>query len=232
MKRYLWIPLGGTQIRTSGGIEWRNRGSAFDVLAVEHGFDRVDIDGDPTSPDPGIWSRAINGLMVQMLWRGHRKAWTRGVENLLRVHRLMSAREEARAVHELRYPRPIIWIGHSHGGAVAALALAASQSTKLHPSPAAFLSLDMPVRRWMSDEYRRIREMHPDLPIIHCHSTGYGWHARYRWLGSQGNSCEWDIADCNLRVDGGHSRFLSDDDYLPQWATLWPAIRQTIEDGA
>ena len=235
MTRYLYLPLGGTIVGSAPDREWRQRGSAFDCRARSAGFSRVDIDGDPSSPDPFVWNRAVNGLLIQQLFGRSRKDWRAGAGKLWECHDQMAAIERVRAedafckVHTV-YPRPIVWFAHSHAGTVAALALSLYGPLEKRDPPAALVSLDMPVRRNMEDVYRRIRYLYPTLPIIHLHSHGAGWSSRFRYLGSRWNGTEWPIATKNIPVEGGHSRFLSHPRYLPQWDLLFPRIRQIIEN--
>ena len=235
-QRYLYIPVGGTRIKKKS-FEWRNRGSEFDLIAGNNGFDRVDLDGDPTSPDIDIWSRAIGGTFVQSLWGGHRSAWRKGADSLLWAHYKCHDQEYERSrccvdrPLESRAQRPIVWIGHSHGGTVAALALAEAYSgvPSFHWNPpAAIVSLDMPVRRGLVWAYDRIRKRYPDIPIIHIHSQGISWSTRYRWLGSRFNTERWWHATANIPVLGGHSGFLTKLKYIWQWEDLWGLIRSII----
>ena len=232
MRRYLYLPVGGTRVnpfKAITGLEWRNAGSKFDLFARHYGFDRVDLDDDPTTRDKSIWSRAVNGLMLQALYGGHKRHWEKGGSATLQVHQDEWMQERERANREKRQPRPMVWFTHSHAGNCAFCALSRPE-TKGKPDlvPAGLVSLDMPVSRMMGDCYRQARELHPELPIIHIHSSGLGWHSRFRWLGSHFNDEQLAVADLNLSVDGGHGRFLRNNQYLGEWPRLFPEIRSLI----
>ena len=232
---YLYIPVGGTRVNPFKGqgskLEWRNNGSPWSLFARHYGFWRVDLDDDPTTRDKSIWSRAVNGLFLQALYGGHKRHWKGGGLSLLEVQASEAKKERERAETFKRSPRPILWCLHSHAGNCAFCALE-DQRTLEDSSlvPAALISLDMPVSRMMGDCYQRVRDMHPNLPIIHLYSTGVGWHSRFRWLGSHFNDEQLSVADKCESIGETHGAFLRDPQHLGQWARLWPMIRQAIDD--
>ena len=212
--RAWWLPrkIGPTR-------EWREAGSPFDTIATRHGINRVDLDGDPATPDPPLWSRRIGGTLWQQ-WRGtHRVPWEQLADHLFTLHlRLLKE-------HGEDFIRRTIWAAHSHAGAGACLAL--NRLIRLDPSlplPGALLSLDMPVRRPMQPVYDRLEACY-DGKIIHCHSTGWSLDDRFRWLGNRFASRVWKQAHLIIPVEGGHSRFLTRPPYLDQMDAIWPKVK-------
>ena len=71
----------------------------------------------------------------------------------------------------------------------------------------------MPVRRDMDDFYSlasgRCRYW------MHLYSER-GWKSKFRWLGSRFGPRELEVADCNIKVTGGHSGILSDPGHIRQ----------------
>ena len=224
MTKILYMPIGGTF--DPEAPEWRTRGSAFDRLANECGFERVDIDGDPGTPDESLWHRRLGGVFWQHVFGDPLDGWREGARSVIDAYVSWYHRQQAHV--------PVVWLAHSHGGQVAVLALVELFWTvaKHTAPPAALVSLDMPVRRTMAHHYEMLRAKHPRMPILHVHSTGRGWHDRYRMFGSRFNGCEWRQATAQMPVAGGHSRFLRDERYLPQCRDMWAWVRDHVEAAA
>ena len=76
MQRF--VPIAGTWARSrhDHAQAWYRTGSPFDRRMIRHGYQRVEQDLDPTTPDRGFWSGEVNGLLVQRLawWRDHHPA--------------------------------------------------------------------------------------------------------------------------------------------------------------
>ena len=222
-----YLPIGGTNVSDPNANpekrEWREAGSPFDLIARHHGFTRVNLDGDPATPDPWIWSRKIGGLLVQQLFGKHRVEWNKGSDHVLDIWGALLMIEGP------EFLRDTVLAWHSHGGATGCLFMAKLLMSDL-PVPAAILSLDMPVRSTMRPIYELIGQKYKG-PIVHVHSDGWTWNDRFRMLGNRFGKKQWYVAGHNVAVEGGHSRFLRLKPYLSQCdVTVWPTLKQALAD--
>ena len=207
-----WIPVAGTSARKrhDHARSWYRVGSPLDLLLCELGYQRVEQDGDPTTPDRGFWSGDINGLMVQRVlwWRDSHPAWKTGGETLRRF--IQSRRAE--------FVDGVTLILHSHAGQVGAYALAelpAPGSIPIH-----VVTCDMPVRFDMRNVYASARTSVTSW--THLYSER-GLKSCMRWLGDGqlfANPRELPVATRNIEVRGGHSGYLSDPKFIGQWKQI------------
>ena len=216
MQRF--VPIAGTWARSrhDHAHAWYRTGSPFDRRMIRHGYQRVEQDLDPTTPDRGFWSGAVNGLLVQRLawWRDHHPAWRTGGETLRQFLRVR--------LHELGAAGGVTIVAHSHGGQVLAYALAAlAEHTRAALGPIHVVTVDMPVRRDMGAIYAPARAACASW--THCYSER-GWQSRFRWLGNRFGDRALAVADQNLEVTGGHSGCLSDPRHMDQWDAILPAL--------
>ena len=130
----LYIPIAGTW-RTG---DWYEENSDFDRVLKGIGYKRVDQ--CPGLPDPGYWSGAIGGLLLQAIVGKSKDGWRSGGSDLARF--IQQRRQEFKQAERVAI------ITHSHGGQVAAFAL-----KKLLDAPGPnhlfnvrLVTVDMPVR--------------------------------------------------------------------------------------
>ena len=214
MQRF--VPIAGTWARSrhDHAHAWYRTGSPFDRRMIRHGYQRVEQDLDPTTPDRGFWSGEVNGLLVQRLawWRDHHPAWRTGGETLRQFLR--------GRMHELG---GVTLVAHSHGGQVLAYALTSmSEPTRAALGPIHVVTVDMPVRRDMAAIYEAAREACDAW--THLHSER-GWTSKFRWLGNRFGDRALDVADHNIEITGGHSGILSDPAHLRQWDVILPGLQ-------
>ena len=206
-----YIPVAGTfaRKRHDHARSWYRRGSPLDRVLDNLGYQRVEQDGDPTTPDLGFWSGDINGLMLQraLWWRDKHPAWKTGGETL---RKFMLARHA-------EFSDGVTLVLHSHGGQVGAYALAAIAAAYQFTFPIDVLTCDMPVRADMGPTYAmaslRARSW------THLYSER-GWKARMRWMGDGqlfANPRLFPLATRNIEIKGGHSGCLSDPRFIGQW---------------
>ena len=205
-----WIPVAGTSARKrhDHARSWYRAGSPLDHLLVELGYQRVEQDGDPTTPDLGFWSGDINGLMLQrvMWWRDKHPAWKTGGETLRRF--LLAGRAE--------FVDGVTLILHSHAGQVGAYALAGLP----YYFPVHVITCDMPVRADMRDVYAAAATRVASWTHLYSEK---GWKSRMRWLGDGtifSNPRVLPVATRNIEVKGGHSGYLSDPRFIGQWEQI------------
>ena len=202
-----WIPVAGTSARKrhDHARSWYRVGSPLDHLLVELGYQRVEQDGDPTTPDKGFWSGDINGLMLQraFLWRDKHPAWKTGGETLRSF--LLSRRAE--------FVDGVTLILHSHAGQVGAYALDGLTVTfQVH-----VITCDMPVRADMQDVYARAATRVASWTHLYSEK---GWRSYMRWLGDGqlfSNPRVLPVATRNIEMKGWHSGCLSDPRFIGQW---------------
>ena len=207
-----YIPVAGTRPPWRGRHDrrdWYHRGSPFDCLMRRHGYQRVEQDRDPSTPDRGFWSGDVGGLLVQRVWPwtdGH-QPWKAGGRELVRFlfHRWTA-----------EFAAGVTLIGHSHGGQVIAYALEALAYEDAIP-PVRVITVDMPVRRDMQEIYAPARRV--AATWTHLYSER-GLGSKFRWLGNRFGPRELDAATRNIEVTGGHSGILSDRRHIGQWDSI------------
>ena len=218
-----YIPVAGTSARKrhDHSRSWYRVGSPLDKILRMFGYQRVDQDRDPHTPDKGFWSGDINGLMLQraMWWRDKHPAWKTGGETLRRF--LLSRRDE--------FVDGVTLLLHSHAGQVGAYALAelpefyvcGSGGCENDNLPGAFpihvVTCDMPVRADMRDVYASASTSVASWTHLYSEK---GWKSRMRWLGDGqifSNPRELPVATRNIEIKGGHSGYLSDPRFIGQW---------------
>ena len=218
-----YVPIAGTWSRTrqDHAAAWYRRGSPVDAVLTRHGYQRVEQDLDPTTPDRGFWSGTVNGLLVQRVWgwlrgRARHPAWQTGAETL---RSFLRAR-----LPEFGAAGGVTLVAHSHGGQVLAYALAAlSESTRAALGPIHVITVDMPVRRDMAETYARAAGGVDHW--VHLYSAR-GWQNRFRWLGNRFGDRQLAVADRNIELTGGHSGVLNHPDHLPQWDAILPGLQE------
>ena len=204
-----YIPVAGSWARKRHDHEfsWYRVGSPLDHVLCELGYQRVDQDDDPTTPDLGFWSGDINGLMLQraIFWRDKHPAWKTGGETLRKFIQSRLA----------EFVDGLTLILHSHAGQVGAYALAEL------PAPGAIpihvITCDMPVRSDMRDVYASASTSAASW--THMYSEK-GWKSRMRWLGDGqlfSNPRVLPVATRNIEIKGWHSGLMSDPRFIDQW---------------
>ena len=211
-----YIPVAGTWFKEDTGDDrWYRRGSTIDNLFRGFGLERVEQDGDPRTPDPGYWSGDVGGLLFHA-GSGQHVWWSGGLE----LRRFIEGRPRL-------MNRPMVIVAHSHGGQVAAYALAGLRQI----AHVRLITVDMPVRRDMRPVYAEARRNVGYW--LHLH-TRWGWGARMRVLGSRFGSPTLDIADRNIPLRGGHSGVLRRPQHARQWRDILPHVpnvrRPTTEE--
>ena len=206
-----YIPVAGTWARGKHlrPDSWFRSGSAFDAELVALGYARH-------CPKGGFWTGSVGGMSYQRLapWIDAREAWKVGAVEL--ISHLM--------VNELNFRRDggVRIIAHSHGGQVAAIALAEIYRSGVDILyPIHVITIDTPVRvgRWteMDADYRDA------LLLATSWTHGYserGWGSRMRWLGNRFGSRTMPAPARNVEIAGGHSGILNAPEYLPQMVRL------------
>ena len=206
-----YIPVAGTWARGKHlrPDSWFRAGSDFDAELVALGYSRH-------CPKGGFWTGAVGGMSYQRLapWIDAREAWKEGARAL--VDHLF--------VHYIEFQQAggVRIIAHSHGGQVAAIALAEIYRSSVGILyPIHVITIDTPVRvgRWteMDADYRDA------LLLAASWTHGYserGWGSRMRWLGNRFGSRTMPAPARNLEIAGGHSGILSDPLHVHQIATL------------
>ena len=186
-------------------LPWFRRGSLFDRALQAKGYERVEQDHDPTTPDPGYWSTDMAGLLIQDF-----QSWLLG----LRPTRETVWKDQGWKLQELINERVAEWtrqqatvtvIAHSHGGQVAAFAL---QQCGIRPR---LVTIDMPVRRKMQPEYAAVQLELSDW--THLYSSRFTF---YRLFGSRFGAQECPYAHTNVYVRGGHTGVLTDPEHMDQ----------------
>ncbi len=214
------VPIAGTwaRARHDHAQAWYRTGSPFDRRMIRHGYQRVEQDRDPTTPDDGFWSGDVNGLLLQRLawWRDHHPAWRTGGETLRQFLRVR--------MRELGAAGGVTIVAHSHGGQVLAYAVAAlSEHTRAALGPIHVVTVDMPVRRDMAGIYAQARAACDAW--THLYSQRWRWSSRFRFFGNRFGARTLDVADHNIEVTGGHSGCLSDPRHMDQWDAILPALQ-------
>ena len=202
-----WIPVAGTSARKrhDHARSWYRVGSPLDRLLCALGYQRVEQDRDPDTPDTGFWSGDINGLMLQraLWWRDKHPAWKTGGEALRKF--LLARRDE--------FEKGVTLILHSHAGQVGAYALAGQP----FDFPVHVITCDMPVRADMREVYASASTNVASWTHLYSEK---GWKSRMRWLGDGqifSNPRKLPVATRNIEIKGGHSKYLSDPKFIGQW---------------
>ena len=203
-----YIPVAGSLARKLHDHvrSWYRVGSPLDHILRRFGYQRVEQDRDPDTPDKGFWSGDINGLMLQraMWWRDKHPAWKTGGEALRKF--LLVRQDE--------FVDGVTLILHSHAGQVGAYALDGLPGD----FPVHVITCDMPVRSDMRDVYARAATRVTSW--THLYSEKGFWKSRMRWLGDGqlfSNPRELPVATRNIEIKGGHSGYLSDPRFIDQW---------------
>ena len=203
-----YIPVAGSLARKrhDHDLSWYRRGSPLDRLLGGLGYQRVEQDGDPTTPDLGFWSGDINGLMLQraLWWRDKHPAWKTGGETL---------RKFLLDPTGFKFLHGVTLIAHSHGGQVAAYALA----SRPYDFPIHVITCDMPVRFDMRDVYASAATRVASWTHLYSEK---GWKSRMRWLGDGrifSNPRVLPVATRNIEIKGWHSEYLSKPKFIDQW---------------
>ena len=205
----LYIPIAGTWSRSrrdpsNDELAWYDSNSAFDKLLANQGYTRVDQN---PGKDPGYWSGDVGGLLVQKLrfWKEPHTPWREGAADLRRF--LYRRRVELAA--------GVTLIAHSHGGQVVAYALRARPlGVNGSVVPITVVTVDTPIRRDMARVYELACQN--SVRWLHLYSER-GWSSKFRWLGNRFGSRVLDGADLNIKIAGGHSGCLSDQEHMKQW---------------
>ena len=216
-----YIPVAGTWERekeTADGkpaaepSRWFRRNSAFDKAVLKQRIERVEQDGDPAKKDMGWWSGDLNGMLYQF-GSGHAD-WIDGGN---RLRWFLERRPDPTGCNT---ERTTIIIAHSHGGQVAAYALAGIDTRKW-TNDLRLITVDMPVRRDMHRTYlkakRRLNRW------VHLYSTRW---TKMRLLGSRFGPLTLDCANANIHIEGGHSGMLRDPALFDRWGAV---LRETRE---
>ena len=204
----IYIPVAGSLARKrhDHDLSWYRRDSPLDRVLVTFGYQRVEQDRDPATPDLGFWSGDINGLMLQraLFWRDKHPAWKTGGETLRRF--LLERRAE--------FVDGVTLILHSHAGQVGAYALAGQP----FDFPVHVITGDMPVRADMREVYASAATSVASW--THLYSQKGWWKARMRWMGDGQlfkNPRVLPVATRNIEIKGWHSGYLSDPRFIGQW---------------
>ena len=203
-----YIPIAGTWHKDHGHPgSWYRRGSSVDAIFRLAGFERVEQDRDPNTPDRGFWSGDLGGTLIQraLPWVDARAPWASGAIEL-------GSFIERRA-DELR--DGVLIVGHSHGGQVVTLTLADPMfAERCGNVPIHVLTIDMPVRRAMRGVYRRAARRVASWTHLYA---GWGWPSRMRVLGSVFGPRRLALPGVgNVHIRGGHSGILVDTEHRQQ----------------
>jgi|TARA_Y100000310_G_C20645096_1_gene796091 hypothetical protein len=178
-----YLPLAGTWRAVED--RWCRPGSPFDQIAAQHQLERV-------GRELRFWSTALSG--TRFCGSKH-LAWQFGGEQVVDYTEDEDMGDE------------LIIIAHSHGGQVAAYALANDATCDT------LITVDTPIRRDMEEVWRAGT---PNRRR-HLHLYGTGWGSRMRIFGQRRFKREMPWATKNLRIDGGHSGILADAEHRDQW---------------
>jgi len=164
-------------------------------MARDHGFERV-------GRTLRFWSTALSG--TRFCGNNH-LAWQFGGEQVNDYLETVDA--------------PVLILAHSHGGQVAAYALANGARCDT------LITIDTPIRRdmepvWQAGIWNRRR---------HLHLYGTGWGSRMRIFGQRRFKRQMPWATKNRHIDGGHSGILTDPRHREQWHEVWAWVTKGAE---
>lgn len=194
MTSLAYIPIAGTGAWSRDG-EWERAGSFFDRHLQRQGWTR-------RANEFGFWSTALTGTFFTA--SGH-ATWQFGAYVLRNF--LLTLPVEDR-----------ILLAHSHGGQVAAYALALEPLLPIR----ALVTIDVPCRRDMHEVWETGSFAVP----LHIHLYGTGLGSAVRWLGQRGHFARRiSTATENLPIKGGHSGILRKAKYVTQIDPILQRIR-------
>lgn len=195
-------------------LPWYRRGSMFDRYLRGLGYERVEQDNDPLTPDPGYWSTDVGGLVIPSIlhalfgwavpWFDPHRTWNAHAADF--AHFLASRQRELAG--------GVLVVAHSHAGQVIAYAMRYAHEECLRIPPIFLVTVDTPIRMYdMARNYRVMSGMVERW--THLYSQ-HGWRARMRWLGSWFGPrvCLW--ATENIEIRGWHSGILRSRTFMPQ----------------
>ena len=187
-----YVPVDGTH--AAKRKDWDRADSLFDQYLRRRGFAR-------TCRAFGFWPTAIGGPLI---CSGH-LGWQFG------------GRELRQFLAGLPFKDRIV-IAHSHGGQVAAYALAAKPVIPVR----ALVTIGTPCRKDMDDVWAEVRQS----VKCHIHLYGTGWGARVRWIGQRFRfKREMPTARENHAITGGHSGILRKAQHMGQIDAVLARIR-------
>lgn len=185
----LYLPIGGTWGRKNQN-DWYKAGSWFENMMNSHGHQRV-------GRKLRFWSHGLSGTFG---CGNDRLVWEFGGEVL-----------NSWSIEHGPSPSQLIIIAHSHGGQVAAFALAGG--VECHT----LITIDTPIR----DDMTEVWEAGVENRVEHNHLFGTGWASRMRIFGQRRFGRRMPTSTKNTGISGGHNGMVTESSkYLAQWEDI------------
>lgn len=172
----------------------------------------ADLGWMPARADPFVWSTDLDGTWLQRVFQRRRWGdWDAAAHALCYY---LGHEPGVRATRPPTHRRPLLLVGHSHGGTVALLAIG-----QLGLCVDGLVTVSTPVRR---DVLAAVPPAWRPARWLHLHGD---WADRWQWLGELGDGAFGIVRRMpppaiNIEVGGGHSSILTTSEGLAQWRQI------------